>query len=74
MAIGSLIQIGSEKHVIIGKFWVGFAPSSENDLQKEYYYETFSMAINCHKRRSAIACNDFTAAMAQGNIKILSAA
>jgi len=40
MAIGSLIQIGSEKHVIIGKFWVGFAPSSENDLQKEYYYGT----------------------------------
>lgn len=73
MAIGSLIQIGDIKHVIIDKFWVGFE-TPDNDLQKEHYYETFSMGDADGQRRTAIACTDFQAGMAEGSIKLLSAA
>ena len=73
MIIGTLIQIGNTKHVIIDKFWVGFE-TPDNDLQKEHYYETFSMGISCDKRRTAIACRDFKTGMEEGNIKILSSA
>lgn len=72
MTIGTLIEIGGDKHVIIDKFWVGYEPL-ESDLQREYYYETFSMASNCNRKRTAIACDDFKAGMEEGNIKILSA-
>jgi len=71
--IGTLVQIGEDRHVIIDKFWVGYE-RLECDLQKEYYYETFSMASNCNRKRSAITCDDFKAGMAEGNIKILSCA
>lgn len=72
MTIGTLIEIGGDKHVIIDKFWVGYEPL-HSDLQREYYYETFSMASNCNRKRTAIACDDFKAGMEEGNIKILSA-
>ena len=73
MLIGSLIQIGNTKHVIIDKFWVGFE-TPENDLHKEHYYETFSMGEPHSQRRTAIACRDFKTGMEEGNIKILSSA
>jgi len=69
--IGALIEIGGDRHVIIDKFWVGYE-MFECDLQKEYYYETFSMASNCNRKRTAIACDDFKAGLEEGNIKILS--
>ena len=73
MSIGALIQIGDIKHIIVDKFWVGFG-MPKCDLTKEYYYEIFSMGGVDGKRRTAIACADFSAGMAEGNIKILSAA
>lgn len=73
MMIGSLVQIGDKRHVIINRFWVGFG-MLDCDLQREYYYETFSMGGIDGKRRTAIACADFSAGMAEGNIKILSPA
>ena len=70
--VGSLVQIGEKKHVIISKFWVGFGALMNDNLQREYYYETFSMGDGDGKRRTAIACEDFAQGMASGNIKILS--
>lgn len=72
MNIGTLVLIGTTKHVIIDKFWVGFG--YESNLQKEYYYETFSMGDEGSKRRTAITCTDFKAGMAEGKIRILSPA
>ena len=73
MTIGTLVLIGNTKHVIIDKFWVGFG-MLDKDLQKEHYYETFSMGDEDVKRRTAIACTDFKAGMAEGKIRILSPA
>ena len=70
---GTLVLIGDIKHVIINKFWVGFE-MLDSDLQKEYYYETFSMGDENGKRRTAIACTDFNAGVEKGNIRILSPA
>ena len=70
--VGTLVIIGSIKHVILDKFWVGFE-MPDNDLQKEHYYETFSMGNKDGKRRTAIACTDFKAGLAEGTIRILSA-
>jgi|TARA_R110002167_G_scaffold113483_1_gene286524 hypothetical protein len=65
--------MGNSKHIIIDVFWVGFAKQSV-DMQKEYYYEIFSMGNKNDKKRHAISIRDFTESLEKGNITILSSA
>ena len=69
--VGSLLQMGSTKHIIIDVFWVGFEPQTR-DMQKEYYYEIFSMGNKNDKKRHAINIRDFEESLASGHITILS--
>ncbi len=70
--IGSLIQMDRSMHVVVDKFWVGFTEHTHDDMQKEYYYEIFSMGNRNGKKRHTINVRDFTESLEEGNIKILS--
>ena len=70
--IGSLVMIGHNMHVVVDKFWVGFTEHKHNDMQKEYYYEIFSMGNKNGKKRRAIHIRDFAESIKEGTIKILS--
>jgi len=70
--IGSLLQIGQGMHLVVNKFWVGFKEHAHNDIQKEYYYEIFSMGNKNGKKRHAINLRDFAESVEKGTIKILS--
>ncbi len=72
MSVGTLIQIGNIRHIIVDKFWVGFT-KPKCDLTKEYYYEIFSMGKGSGKKRHAINFRDFAESVEKGYIKILSA-
>ena len=74
MTVGSLIEIGNRQHVIVDKFWVGFADENARDVQREYYYEIFSMDDSNGKRKRAITVQDFAEGVEKGNIRLLSAA
>jgi hypothetical protein len=63
--------MGNTKHIIIDIFWVGFEPRT-HDMQKEYYYEIFSMGNKNDKKRHAINIRDFEESLESGNITILS--
>ena len=68
--IGALIKIGERTHIIIDKFPVGFVPAGQN-MQKEYYYETYSMGSSNGKRRSSIHVQAFEEALELGKIQVL---
>ena len=70
--IGSLLQIERSIHIVVDKFWVGFREHRHNDIQREYYYETFSMGDKNGKKRHAIHIRDFAESIKEGTIKILS--
>lgn len=69
--VGALFQMGGTKHIIIDVFWVGITPQTL-DMQKEYYYEIFSMGSKNDKKRHAINIRDFTEGLEAGNITVLS--
>lgn len=70
--IGSLLQIEQGMHIVIDKFWIGFKEHMHRDMQKEYYYEIFSMGDKNGKKRHAINLRDFAESIEKGTIKILS--
>jgi hypothetical protein len=70
--IGSLLQIERGMHIVVNKFWVGFREHKHNDMQREYYYEIFSMGNKNGKKRHAIHIRDFAESIKEGTIKILS--
>mgnify|MGYP003965950033 CR=1 FL=1 len=70
--IGSLVMIGHNMHVVVDKFWVGFTEHRHDDMQREYYYEIFSMGNRNGKKRHTINVRDFTESLESGNIEILS--
>ena len=70
--IGSLLQIERGMHIVVNKFWVGFREQTHNDMQREYYYEIFSMGDKNGKKRHAINIRDFAESIEKGTIKILS--
>ena len=70
--IGSLLRIGSDMHVVVDRFWVGFKEQKRTNIQKEYYYEIFSMGGKNGKKRHAINFRDFAESIEKGHIKVLS--
>ena len=72
--IGALIKIGEHKQcllaIIIDKFPVGFSPAGQN-MEKEYYYETYSMGDSNGKRRNSIHVQGLDEAGKLGKIQVI---
>jgi len=72
--IGALIEIGTDRAVVISKFPVGFKNDGDppHAAKTIHYYEIFSMGSNNGKKRKAIDIHSFQEAVREGNIKVLS--
>ena len=72
--IGALIEIGTERAIVISKFPVGFKNDGglSQEMKMIHYYEIFSMGSDNGKKRKAIDIDSFQEAVCEGNIKVLS--